>query len=134
MFKSEIVNRHARAASAPMQWGRDDCCQFVRAIVLEHGGPDIMTDTFDYHDREGARLAMGGCLIQQAMIIGKKLGFARRAHPFKSDEHLIGIVAGEQGPTMALRCNGGWIARAKRGVAVKHDRDCVMAWRVECQL
>lgn len=132
MWKKDIVERHQLAASESMVWGRDDCCQWVRAIILDHGGPDIMAGLPRYDSEAGAAAVMNGCLVETALAIARNLGFDKVPLPFTDRRALIGVVAGERGPALAIRYNGWWLARAQRGVLAMPDRFCVLAWRVTC--
>lgn len=132
MFSQEVVDRACMAASEPMIYGRDDCCAWVRGAVLAAGGPDLMIGLPAYSTAAEAGLLIAregrGCLLRMAFKIADRLDLRQARAPFT--DGLVGVVLGERGPSLALRHNGAWLARAERGIAVMPDRLCAVAWEV----
>jgi hypothetical protein len=132
MFDQDIVTAHVAAASGAMVWGVDDCCQFVRKIVIAHGGPDIMEGVPSYASQEEAshicdsygRRGFARLVLEQAQ------NFTEYFHPFPKDKRLVGLIATSNGPALALMLRGAWIARAENGVAILPLDCAVAAWEV----
>jgi hypothetical protein len=132
VFDQEIVARHIQRASEAMQWGKDDCCRFVRAIVLDHGGPDIMAGVPDYGSESEAKLLLArkGGLVRFVMNTADAIGAVEHFHPFPSDKRLVGIVPTPNGPALAIMVRGRWVVRAGHGVVIHPAESAVMAWEV----
>ena len=132
MFDQEIIARHIARASEAMQWGKTDCCQFVRAIVLDHGGPDIMAGVPDYGSETEAKhmLARKGGLVRFVMNVADAIGAVERFHPFPTDKRLVGIVPTPNGPALAAMVMGRWVVRAHHGVVVHPTEAAMMAWEI----
>lgn len=130
MFKPEIVDRFQRDAAAPIQWGHDDCCQWVRRIVIAHGGPDLMSKVRPYDTQAGALAATGGCLVTAAIGIAEWHGLKKVNWPFEGAH--VGVVAGDLGPALAIKYYGAWLGRAERGAIAYPNRQAVLAWSIPC--
>jgi hypothetical protein len=133
MFNVEIVTRHVERASEAMQWGVDDCCQFVRNVVIDHGGPDLMMGIPPYKtEKQGkALLKRKRGVLRMVMNQADRLRFPQVERPFTNDKMLVGIVPTKHGPALSFRLNGGWIVRAEHGVTIHNDDLCVIAWEVQ---
>ena len=131
-FRPEIIERAVGAACDGMRWGADDCCQFVRSIVLDHGGIDVLAGTKDYDDEAKAKslLIRGEGLLRMAMNQAASLGLQEVYAPFNHDVALVGIVATERGPALAINFNGRWMVRGKTGVVILDGSSAVIAWVV----
>ena len=132
VFDQNILARHIDRASEPMVWGVDDCCQFVRAIVLEHGGPDIMDGIPAYASKEEADMLCDACGRRGfvRVVMGQAERFRAVCYPYPPDRRLVGLVASEAGPALAIMVRGHWIARSRVGVTVLPANAAVMAWEV----
>jgi hypothetical protein len=132
MFDDAIITRHAKAASEAMVWGRDDCCQWVRAVVLDHGGPDIMEGLPPYGSRNEAMACMAarGGFVRWVMAQADWLRCREQFFPWPAVKRLVGIVPTHDGPGLALFHNGHWIMRAKQGVVVHPAAAAVLAWEI----
>jgi hypothetical protein len=132
MFDQDIVTAHVAAASGAMVWGIDDCCQFVRNIVIAHGGPDIMEGVPAYTSQDDAsqicdsygRRGFVRAVLEQAE------SFPEHFHPWPRDKRLVGLIATSNGPALALMLRGAWIARAEFGIAILPLDCAVAAWEV----
>lgn len=132
MFDIEVVTRHVNGASEAMQWGADDCCMFVRNIVLDCGGPDLFEGRLLFKRKSECLnyLHSYGGLVRLAILQADSIGLKQIERPFQSDAKLVGIVPTKHGPALALRVNGKWIVRGEHGVAIHNDDMCVIAWEI----
>lgn len=119
-----------------MEWGRDDCSLWVCDMVAEATGTDLAMPLRGYRSKLGAyrRLkAFAGAGLCEAAI---KLAATARLKPAKWPwtGTLIGVVSGEQGPTLALFWQGKWLGRTETGYRALPASYGVMAWELpKCQ-
>jgi hypothetical protein len=132
MLNQDILARHIDRASEPMIWGCDDCCQFVRAIVLDCGGPDIMAGIPAYECEKVAKrmIKKKGGMVRMVMKQAKAIGARELTFPFASDGLVVGLVATPQGPALSIRVNNRWTVRAHNGVCIYEPHAAVMAWEI----
>ncbi len=120
------------AADGPMEYGADDCCQWVSCLVRDAYGFDLMAGVPDYTSQAEAEAVFNqyGGLVEAAIALAKGCGLQKAAKPYP--EACVGLVLGQFGPALAIRRDGWWIARADVGVAMLADRYVIMAWGLPC--
>lgn len=122
-----------RAMMKDMTWGTDDCSLWVCDIILEETAADLAKPLRGkYRTRAGAMRVMkrfcGGGLVETALTLAGAHELKRVEFPWAGT--LVGIVAGEQGPTLALFFENKWLGRTETGYRVLPASFGVMAWEL----
>ena len=131
---SNIVQSHLQSVSGPIVWGVDDCCALIHRICWQTHKIRLMAPVRDYFTRRQAALRLreyaGGGVLEAAQRRAEELGLNRARPPYNA---AVGVVAGEEGPLLALYHNDKWIARTPDGVAALPKWAAVIAWELpEC--
>lgn len=133
MIDKVIFDAATEAAGGLMEYGADDCCQWVRGLVLKSYGIDIMAGVAPYASQEEAAAVFNehGGLVEAVIVLARAAGLEKASKPYPDD--CVGLVLGQFGPTLAVRYNGWWVARADIGVAMLADKSVIMAWGLKCR-
>ena len=116
-----------------MAYGDDDCSLWPCDIILADCNIDLAKPLRGkYKTKLGAYRALkkfaGGGLVEAAIKLAMINALKRVEFPWTGD--LVGIVAGDQGPTLALFWQGKWLGRTQQGYRVMPANFGVMAWEV----
>lgn len=130
----DALNFHATQNSGPMVWGKSDCCTFVRNIILAAFDVDILAGipTFKTEKQAISYFKYRGGVLRMAMRQAKKLELEELEFPIQGNPPCVGVVAGQFGPTLAVRVMGLWFCRAEKGVTQMQPDSAVIAWGLKC--
>lgn len=130
-----VIQKYLARIRGPITWGTDDCCSFVHTICKEIYGVELMAPVETYSTQIEALRRLkdyaGGGVLEAAQKRAGELGLKRASPPYVS---AVGVVAGEEGPLLALFNRDRWLVRTHDGVAVLPEWAAVIAWELpECR-